>query len=437
MAAVATLMVLALAGCGGVPASDRPSAALLVPASPSPWREDFGDPVLRDLLRRADLANLDVKTALARLELANADAALAHADRALRVQIGVAGAIGGETFSRARAGASPTLETVSDVDLWGGLRQGGAAARSEIAAVTADIGAARSLVAAQTVTAYVALRAAQGGQGSAERRSAIASRRLDMVRTRAANGAADADAVMQAEVALAETVAARHEVDEEVLIQLGRLKALVGERGDLQLAAAPLPELPRARAVEVGSDSVDARPEVQAAFARLHAADARRAQLLALTRPQFQVVAALGAPDAAISTLLDVRALAWAVAGTLTHTMLDGGAGRARVARASAEADVAELAWRKAVLDGWIDIQMAVIRLASAETAEAASLGRLGQSRTHLALVERRHDEGVADGVAVADAQMALEEADLALAQARSRVLASWIQRRWAAGEPT
>ncbi|CAN5371129.1 efflux transporter outer membrane subunit [soil metagenome] len=436
-AALFAVLALQLAGCAGDIPAARSSALGLAPALPSPWREDFGDPVLRTLLNRADLGNLDIKAALARLERAQADADLARSARAPRVQLGAAGALGGETFGRARVAASPTLEAVYDVDLWGGLRQGQAAARSEGMAGVADVRGARRLVAAQTVTAYLALRAAQDSRASAGRRSEILSRRLALVRARADNGTVGDEAVLQAETAVTEILAAGRDADDAALLQTRRLQALIGSPADLDLADGRLPPIPVGIGAALASDAVDARPDVQAALARLQAADARRAQAIAATRPQFQIVAALGAPDAAISTLLDVRALAWAVAGAVTHTILDGGAGRARVAQAGADGDQAELAWRKAVLDGWLDMQSAVTREAAAERAAAAATAHLEQSLKSLGVIERRHREGTADGVAMADARLAVEDAKLAVTLASALALTASVECRLAVGELT
>lgn len=433
---ITTVVAAALIGLGAcatpVP-KERPSALRLTPPQEAVWTEDFGDPVLRALLARADLGNLDVKAALARAEQAQAAMALTRSTRTPRIEVGVAGAAGGTSLRRTRHAASPTLEAAYEADLWGRIRQMRMAVDADAAAAAADTFEARRLIAAQTVTAYVALRQAQQAEASAQRAVAAAARRVDLMRVRTQNGAASNGEVLEAEVVRAEAEAVGREARTEVIAQTLRLEALLGGVRGLELASADLPRLP-ADADGLSSDAVDHRPEVQAALLRLQAADARRAAAVAAERPQFQIIAALGAPDPAIATLLDVKTLAWALAGTVTQAVVDGGAADARIAAASSEADQAEIAWRKAVVDGWTEMQLAVRREADAAAAvsQASLVDR--SARTALQAAERRHREGVIDGVAMADAALAVETAQRALTQAQAQALAARVQSRLATG---
>lgn len=430
---VVAAALIGLGACATPVPEERPSALRLTPPQEAVWTEDFGDPILRDLLARADLGNLDVKAALARAEQAQDAVALTRSTRTPRIEVGVAGAAGGTSLRRTRHAASPTLEAAYEADLWGRIRQMRTAVDADAAAATADTIEARRLIAAQAVTAYVALRQAQQAEASAQRAAAAAARRVDLMRVRTQNGAASNGEVLEAEVVRAEAEAVGREARTEVIAQTLRLEALLGGVRGLELASADLPRLP-ADADGLSSDAVDHRPEVQAALLRLQAADARRAAAVAAERPQFQIIAALGAPDPAIATLLDVKTLAWALAGTATQAVVDGGAADARIAAASSEADQAEIAWRKAVVDGWTEMQLAVRREtdAAAAVSQASLVDR--SARTTLQAAERRHREGVIDGVAMADAALAVETAQRALTQAQAQALAARVQRRLATG---
>ena len=92
---------------------------------------------------------------------AQAAVALTRSTRTPRIEVGVAGAAGGTSLRRTRHAASPTLEAAYEADLWGRIRQMRTAVDADAAAATADTIEARRLIAAQTVTAYVALRAVQ------------------------------------------------------------------------------------------------------------------------------------------------------------------------------------------------------------------------------------------------------------------------------------
>lgn len=171
-------LALGLASCSGLTAADRgprgdPIARLNV-ATPTSWREDFGDPVLRDLLRQADAGALDTKMALARLEKADAEVEAADAVRGINVFAGVASAVGGRTFRTATSAATPTLEITNEVDVWGRIKRSRQAARSEQTATQYDLEAVRWEVGARTARTYLALRTAQAEARAAGRRCELA-----------------------------------------------------------------------------------------------------------------------------------------------------------------------------------------------------------------------------------------------------------------------
>ena len=427
LAAVAML----LSACAHLDPEDRAPrtdpVARLSPSGPSPWQVDFEDPALSDLLRGADLGALDIKIALARLARARADVAEARAQRAPHVSIGAEGAVGGVDFHDARSAATPAFEATYEVDLWGRLARGEDAAVHDQAAADADVAAARLLVAADTVRAFAALRSAQDAIEGYAHRKELASRALALTQRRASEGAAEPGAVGAAQLALDRAGAGLEAAREDEKLEVATLGDLLGRPG----IAVPLgPPLAEDRAVPTtGSEIIANRPDVRAAFARLQAADARRAQAVASSRPQLQLSALLGAPDAAIATLLDVRSLAWAVAASLSHSLLDGGAARARVHAAGADADVADLQYRKAVLAGWSDVRTALVDQARARRELAAARTAKALAGDSVRLQAARHREGATDGldtvaagVAVEAAQDQLRAARLAAVEARVRI---------------
>jgi outer membrane protein TolC len=433
----AAALAMLLAGCAAVTPADRAArtdpVARLAPAGESPWREDLGDPTLRDLLRRADAGSLDIKLALARLERARADLALAGAAAHTQVTLGLAGASGGRTLSSHREVGAPTLEAGYDFDISGQLARLVEAAGSERQASAADVANARLLVAAETARAYVGLCAAREAFDASERRRVSAGRALTLARARAAEGYGTqqdlAAYVATAKGAAALVAALQADVEAEAV----RLRVLLGDEATPVSCPAGLPT-PAAAPDSVPADRVDQRADTRAALARLRAADSRRAAAVAATRPQFQISAVLGAPDAAIATLLDARALAWALAGRVGGTILDGGAGRARIDAATADADAADLAYRKTVLEGWSDLRAAVVQTAATEARREQAQEDLVRAEARLRAMDARHAEGAVDGLGMAEAREQVEQARDALRLAQVAAANARIRRALAGG---
>lgn len=436
MRRAAALLALAvgLSGCLG-PADRGPRTdpmARLQVSGPSPWSEDLGDKDLQALLQRADRGALDNRIALARVERAGADVEAATAALRPIATLGAAAAVGGRRLRDSASAATPTAEASWELDLWGRAARARQAARGEERAALDDVAAARLVTAAETARTFVALRASQDAAAEAAQREAVADRGLALALLRAKEGVAtDAAVDMARRGKLAAAGDARNASDDAGL-QLARLRDLAGDQ-TLLLEPGQLPaNLPPVTGVP--SDAVGSRPDVRAAFARLEAADARRASAVAAAQPKFVISAALGAPDAALATLLDIRGLAWALAGALTHEVLDGGARRAAVHAATGDADVADLSYRRTVLAAWQDVRSAVVAEAAAARRRDAARADLAAALTAQRLGEVRHREGAADGLAMANLEQAVASARAALREADVRSLEARIQRRLATG---
>ena len=219
---------------------------------------------------------------------------------------------------------------------------------------------------------------------------------------------------------------------ESASLQLACLSDLTGQsvKPDLSMRALFL----GGTSGPVASSIVDARPDIRAAGARLAAADQHRASAIAATRPQFQIAAAFGAPDAAIATLLDVRALAWAVAATVSHQVLDGGARRAKVHIATAEADLADLAYRQAVLSAWNEVREALAAEAEARRTLARAEANARLSEAALETGRIRRAAGAADGLTMLSLEDAYDQAAQAVSLARLRVAETRVQFALATG---
>jgi len=425
-----------LAGCAGLSAADkRPRTdpvARLVAAGPSPWREDLGDPVLADLLRRADTRGLDIKAALARLERADAEVEITRTPRAAHVTVGAAVAVGGASFHESRSAGTPTLEATYEADLWGRYARARKAAGLERQAAAADVEAARLLAGAETVRAYVALRDAQAAGAAADRRQALAQRALDLTQRRVREGAALPEDLAARKRDLAAASAAGETARAEAAVQAARLADLTGQPG-VALPPGPPPAVVSA-ADAAPSDRVDGRPDVQAAFDRLKAADARRAAAVSASRPQFVIAAALGQPDPSIATLLDIKQLAWAVAGTINQEILDGGSRRAAVHAASAEADLADIAYRQAVSTAWNEMRAALAADAAAQRQLALAQAQLADADAILKVGETRHAAGAIDGLALAGLQANVEAAADARREASAQAAEARVRRALAMG---
>ena len=419
-------MALTLAPTMAFAASAGPTPPPFAAPQAASWSPTLDDPVLADLLTRAELGSPDIRMALARLEKARADVDLARAGRRPHLTIGAEAAVGGADFSSSSAGAGAPVLGGYEIDLFHRLKHGVDAAKLDEAAVLQDTAAARQLVLAEVARTYVTLRADQEHQAAAELRVDLAWQVEALSRRRVLEGSARDEDLTTARLARAQAVAESQRAAHAVEADRLRLGLLLGQDGPIDAPAYAGDEIPVTPSMATApSEAVQARPDIQAALARLQAADARRAEAVAASRPRFTLTAGIGSGETDLLYLLDVRALAWAVAGGLTHELLDGGAAKARKRGAAAEADLAELAYRKAVGQAWGQARLNLAALQDAAAAEVVAGKAWTQAVRAYGTGESRHQDGDIDGVALAalearaiDADVALTNAQLARAQA-------------------
>src|SRR5690606_32577026 len=158
LSATSLLCLLALAGCTLGPDYRTPESAIparfqyqdgwrTMPEQPwvaqGTWWEAFDDPVLTDLIRRADQASQTLAQAEARFRAAEAQWRLARGEYSPRLDASVNGTRSGGSDTDPGNLFSGRLDISWAPDLWGRVRRQVEAERAGLAASAADIAAAR------------------------------------------------------------------------------------------------------------------------------------------------------------------------------------------------------------------------------------------------------------------------------------------------------
>ena len=427
MKLTALITALLLAGCASVPAIDpstlpaTPAAfkegdgrwTRAAPAEAEPrgeWWKAFGDPLLNDLVARAERSNTDLQVAAARLAQARALLRSANADRLPQLGIG-AGAGRQDGLPLAPAGAPRTLATIGadlsyEVDLFGRLASAARAASLDAQAREGLLQSTRLAVHASVAQTYLAIRAVDAERALVRGtvRAYLETLALTERRFRAGD-------VAELDVSRARTEVAATESD---ALALDRRRAelehalavLVGEAA----SSFKLPETPWDTALPVIPAGVPGtvlarRPDVSAAQLSLLAAQQRVGVAKAAWFPSVTLTGSAGHASPEISDLFKWSARAWGVGALLALPVFDGGRREAGIDSARAEMDVALARYREQVLGAFRDVedQLAALHLL-AEQAEAQSRAVAAASRT-TQLSDVRYRNGLVSQLELLDAQ--------------------------------
>jgi NodT family efflux transporter outer membrane factor (OMF) lipoprotein len=429
----------ALAACVG-PRPEAPSAAAVTP--PSAWRdgspgvdnavdprwwEQFGDPVLSQVVDEALKNNTDVAIAASRVEEARAQFRLARSQQLPSVNLAAGGDRDREVDAFGKgvdqwAGQSE-VQASFDLDLFGRLAKSTAAARAQLLATQDSRDNVRLAVATLAASGYVTLRAldarlvvlrdtlvarAAALKLTQRRADAGYSSRLDLAQAQA-EYQGTAQQIPAAELAVAQQ-------ENGLSILIGREPGAIARGKALDDIGMPkVPVLMPARLLE-------RRPDMAAAANQVIAAD----RSLDATRAAFMPDIKLSASGGAVaSTLIGDPITIFSLGGSILAPLFEGGRLRAQADAAGARRDQAAFAYRQAALGAFREVENGMAAQQRDQEQEAALEAQRAALAHALQLADNRYRAGYSPYLEFLDAQRALLSADLALVQSRADRLTS------------
>ncbi|HEV3008271.1 MAG TPA: efflux transporter outer membrane subunit [Burkholderiales bacterium] len=422
----ALVFLLMLAGCAtslpkvepeklpAVPAEFKENWTIASPAAAQArgeWWKAFNDPVLDELVARAERNNTSIQLAATRLARARAVARATDADRWPQVGVGASaqrfqGIVNGNPPGPARSVFSTGVDLSYEVDLFGRLSHASAAAKLDAQASEALLQSARLLIQAEVAQNYLAVRALDDERSLV--RSTVGAYRETLSLTERRWRAGD---VAELDVARASTEVSATESE---ALALDRRRAELEHALAVLLGEAPsaftlapaewstmLPVIPAG----VPATVLTRRPDVSAAQNGVMAAQARVGVAKAAWFPNIALTASGGYASPELSDLFQWSARAWGIGALLSLPLIDGGRRKAGVQAASADFDGAMASYREQVLIAFKDVedQLAALRLLT-DQAEAQARAVASSSRT-TALSNARYRGGYVSQLDLLDAQ--------------------------------
>ncbi|SFD37894.1 efflux transporter, outer membrane factor (OMF) lipoprotein, NodT family [Thiohalospira halophila DSM 15071] len=440
---LASLLALLVGGCAVTPPERADHTPELpdsfseagVAEAPQRWWRSLEDPALDALVERALDSNLSLEATRARLERARAVARREGAPLIPSVEANAGIQEQGRGTDLDQARGSGATETVSaglsasyEVDLWGRVRAGQAAATASIGAARADLQAAAVSLSGNVATTWYRRVEAQRRLDLLRRQVATAEDLLALTETRYRRGqVAIADVhrqrrsleALRGQVSTARASLAT--LDHELAVLLGEPAIrLEPPEGDGLPNLGPLPE------TGLPTELVRRRPDLRRAFHDLVAADASVAAAVARRFPRLNLSASLTGEAPSASAMVAT----WLInlGAQLTLPLIDGGERRADVDRARAEAEAAALDYGQAVLEAVAEVEDALAREAREAERVDHLTAELDAARALLENTQRRYRFGEADHLAVLDAQDGVHAAERSLLEARRQRLEYRIQ---------
>ena len=397
------------------------------------WLSSFGDPGLDSLVREALVYNADLRAAAAVVEQANGYLKVASAP--LLPSVGVRGLWSGASSSDASGINGIFLHASLELDIWGRVRYGAAAAREQTAAAEADFAYARQSLAATVAKAwFLAIETGlQRGIANDLLRSAEELHRISSDRLRVGNGNEQSVAVASANVnSYRDTL---RQIDYSHAQALRALELLLGRYPAAEVAVKPaLDRVPPPPPVGLPSQLLERRPDVFAAERRVAAAFNRVGEARAAQLPRIALTGGGSSISSDVFVLKDRNNPVWGFGANLFAPLFQGGALRAQVEIRNAEQKQAVAAYASAGLRAFNEVEGAL----SAENAlrdRAVILdASVRDNQRALELTQIQFRVGSVDLQAVEQRQLTLYSSRMARLRVQTEQLAQRVNLHLALG---
>lgn len=439
---IAAALCLLLGACAAPPATTPPAGALAMAwSAPLPhggqraalrdWWSGFDDPQVAALIDAAQRANPTLAQAAARVAESRALAQAAGSSRwptldanasAVRSRsvLPPAGAI--QTTSGA------TLDALWEIDLFGAVRQGVAAAEARAEASRAQWHDARVSLAAT----YVGLRSCEAVLAVYEEDAASLQQTADLVgqKVRAGFDAPANGALARASAAEAVNRVAAQQTECELSVrQLVQLTATSEPalREQLLPQRARLPQPSSFEVAAVPAAVLSQRPDLAAAERNIVAAAAEVGAAQADRFPRLSLSGSIGRASIR-SGGQTFDGTTWSFGPGLLMPLFDGGRRRANVDAAQARYDGAMAAYRERALAAVREVEEALLRLDAAGRREADAERAAQGYGEFLAAAQTQWQVGVGSLLDLEQARRAALAADAGLIQVRRERVSAWVQ---------
>ena len=413
-----------------------PSAWKAAGGEPQPvadrWLVTFNDSALSAVVAEALAYNADLQIAAARVEIAGGYVKVASG--ALLPSVGVLAMGGG------KSGGSGGLDGVwlnasLELDIWGRLRYGRAAAEQQSAAVEADYAYARQSLAATVAKAwFLAIEASlQRAIVLDALRSAESLLRVAQDRLRIGNG--NEQAVAEARVNAGTYRDRLREIEQAREQALRALELLLGRYPAAEIAVAPrLSPLPPVVPAGMPSQLLERRPDVVAAERRVAAAFDRVGEARAAQLPRISLTAGGSHVSSDLIVLKDASNPIWSFGGNLIAPLYQGGVLRAQVEIRSAEQKQAVAEYARAGQRAFGEVEGALAAEDALRDRYLILEATIRDNERSLELAQIQYRIGSADLRAVEQNQLTLYTARISLLRVQTERLAQRVNLYLALG---
>ena len=450
MRAAHSILALVLAGCAlkspparddlardGLPNLKVPPTwsepALATGSARDGWLASFHDPSLDALVREALGNNPDLRIAAARVE--QAAGFVKSAGATLYPQVTAlargGGPLSGDSSGLQGAGIFANWE----LDVWGRVRSGREAARTQYGSAALDTEYARQSIAALAAKGWFLATEARLQKAIAEDMTAAAQRSLELAQDRLRVGRGDESDVALARASLATYRDSVRNLEYAYRQSIRALEALAGRYPAGMLDVPPqLAPMPGPVPVGVPSELLERRPDIVAAEQRVAAAFYGVEEAKAARLPRISLTAAVSSISSDLFLLKDRDNPVWSGGAAISAPLFLGGQLQAQVEVRTAEQKQAVAEYGRIGARAFSEVESALSAGFALEEREVILKEAVAENVRALELANVRYRVGSGDLRAVQQQSLALSASRTALLRVQAERLVQRVNLHLALG---
>ena len=399
------------------------------PADPAsladlPWWAVFKDPALRALVEEAIRGSHDLRAAAARVEQARNQIVVARSE--MFPQISYQGDATRERAAAPGLAVNPTFNSFLgtfdlawEIDVWGRIRRATEAASADYLAAEATRRGVLLTLVSDVAQAYFELLELDRELEITRSTTTTFQNTADLFSRRYVGGIGTLLEVSRASAALTQARAGIAELERQIVAKENQISILLGRPPGTIARGMPLDGEGPAPMVPVGlpSQLLERRPDIQQAEQALVAANADVGVALANFFPRLGLTSFYGGQSSELENLVKSSGNVWAIGGTLTGPLFQGGRLLASYRVSSSAWDEAVERYQQGTLQAFAEVSNALAAHQKLSAVRADRDETVKSLRTSVTLSLQRYNDGIANYFEVLEAEQQLFPAELDLAR--------------------
>ena len=386
------------------------------------WWTQFEDPVLDELIDEALRANLDVRTAAARVEQFAARLNITRSEYFPQVGYGVGAERQGISRDRANGlgidsittSYEATINVGWELDVWGRIRRATEASRAQLlAAEEARRTVIMSLV-SSVATGYISLRRLDRQLEIAVQTRDLRGESLRLFELQFNGGVIGQLQLSQIQSEYELAVSAVPTIERDIAIQENLISILLGRNPGAIPRGKTIDKLTFAQVPEgVPSDLLLRRPDIRQAEQDLIANNALIGVARAAYFPRISLTGFAGFVSGDLDAWFDSDSAAWAAGGALAGNIFTGGALKGNVKQAEALQQQSLYAYQQSIITSLKEVEDALISTQKAREKLLSDGRRVDALKEYARIARLRYDNGFTSYIEVLDSERSLFSSQL------------------------